>query len=68
MAALFYHCTSAALYWIDNQIYFGKYPGIDVFAWGQGGTAGNPNGCNNNADRTPTDANAGGEISVGEQV
>ncbi len=68
MAALFYHCTSAALYWVGNKIYVGKYPGIDVFAWGKGGTAGNPSGRNNNAGRISTGADALGGIGVGEQV
>ncbi len=68
MAALFYYCTSAALYWVANKMYFGKCPGIDVFAWGKGGMAVNCNRSNNNAARTPTDANAGRGIGVGEQV
>ncbi len=42
--------------------------GIDVFAWEKGGTAGNPSGCNNNAHRMPTGANAVGGIVIGEHV
>jgi len=41
MAASFYHCTSAALYKIDGNFFMGEYPGINVFAWGKGGTANN---------------------------
>ncbi len=44
MAASFYHCTSAALYNIDGKFFMGEYPGINVFAWGKGGTANNQNG------------------------
>ncbi len=68
MAALFYHCTSAALYLVGNKIYAGKFLGIDVIALGKGGTAGNPSGYNNNAHRMPTAANEVGGIGVEEQV
>ncbi len=66
--ASFYHCMSAALYWVGHKIYFRKYLGIDVFAWGKGGTAVNRNRFNNNAARTPAGANAVGGIGAGEQV
>lgn len=68
MATSFYHCTYAALYWIGNKINLGKYPGIDAFARGKGGTATNPNRCSNNAGRTPTAAKTVGGISGGKQV
>ncbi len=57
MAASFYHCTSPAVFKVGDKIYMGNYPGIDVFAWGKGGTANNPN--DGNAGGTGNDNHAG---------
>ncbi len=57
MAASFYHCTSAALYKIDGKFFMGEYPGINVFAWGKGGTANNRN---RNRGNGATNVGAGG--------
>ena len=34
LASLFSHCTSDAVYIVDGKAYFGKCPGIKMFAWG----------------------------------
>ncbi len=49
MASSFYHCTLTALYQINDKIFAGSYPGVNIFAWGKGGSADNPNQGRNEA-------------------
>jgi hypothetical protein len=36
LAGLFSHCTSSPIYIVNNRVYFGKCPEVNMFAWGTG--------------------------------
>ena len=36
LAYCFSHYTSVAIFIKDEKVYFGKYPGVTIFAWGKG--------------------------------
>lgn len=44
-------------YWVGKKNYLGNYLGVDIFAWGKGGTVENPNERSNDTGGASTGAN-----------